>query len=599
MATSQSNGLPEWDFSPHYSGIEDSKLNSTLNSAFNQAKEFNTEYKGKIVTLSDSAIKEMLQKVEKLMEMVYPISMYASLLTSKYSQNTEYSSFQSKIQEKTTKVFNELVFLSLEINELEDEKFKSMLSSSELENYVHYLTDTRKFKEYQLSEKEEQMIITKNQYGRNGFQKLYSELVASWEFDFEVDGEVKKLSGPQLRAMRMNQNPDVRRRAMKTFFSKYEENKLVITSIFNNLYKDYSLENQKRGYPAPITRRNMNNEIDDETVRVLEEATTASYPRLVHRYYKMKKEIIGIDRLELADIYAPLPTVDKKYSWDDAVDLVTKAFADFDEQFKQIFLDMLANKRIDAPPLPGKRGGAFCAGATPDDPLSWVFLNYQENINDISTLAHEMGHAIHHTLGAEVQTTMNFGISLVTAEVASVFCEMILTDYILNKVELTRDEKISFLSATLESNFATSHRQNMFARFESMAHELSKEKLLSTEEYCDIYQSELEKMFGDAVEITPEFRWEWSTIPHFVQVFHYVYAYNMSNLLVLALYGLYLERGKEFIPQFKKLLAVRKAKTPEDMMTAIGIDIKDPEFWDRGLNYLEGMVDQLEELLKQ
>ncbi len=446
-------------------------------------------------------------------------------------------------------------------------------------------------------EEEEQMIILKNQYGKNGYNKLYSELVASWEFEMEVDGEIKKLSGPQIRALRMHPDKEVRRKAMKLFFNKYEENKLVIVSIFNNMFKDYYVENQKRGYPTPITRRNMYNEIDDDTVKVLERATTKSYPKLVHRYYKMKKDIIGIDELTLADIYAPLPSVDTKYSWNEAVDLITNAFGEFDKEFKDIFVKMLEDKRIDAPPQTGKRGGALCAGATPNE-WPWVFMNYQEKIGDISTLAHEMGHAVHSVLGM-IQSPLNFGISLVTAEVASVFSEMILTDYMLNNVEMSKEEKISFLSATIESNFATSHRQNMFHSWEVMVHELIKEKLITADEYCDIYESEIKKMFGDSVLMTPEYRWEWSTIPHFLAVHHYVYAYNMSNLLVLGLYGIYLERGKEFIPEFKKLLAVRKAKTPEEMLRDIGIDIKDPEFWDKGLTYLEGMVDQLETLLKE
>ena len=331
-------------------------------------------------------------------------------------------------------------------------------------------------------------------------------------------------------------------------------------------------------------------------MEVLGEATTNSYPNIVHRYYKLKKKILGLEELTLADIYAPIPEVNKKYSWEEAENLVLDSFGEFDQEFRDIVQRMLNEKRVDAPPSLGKRGGAFCAGSSPKE-YPWVFLNYNENVGDISTLAHELGHAIHSVLGMK-QTQLNFGLSLVTAEVASVFSEMIFSDYMLTKTNMTKEEKIAFISKTLEGNIATSHRQNMFYNFEIMTHELIKEKIITTDEYCDIYESELKKMFGDSVTIPKEYRWEWSSIPHFISVYHYVYAYNRSNLLVLAVYVLYLEEGESFIPKFKKLLTARKAETPEDMLNEIGIDIRDKSFWNKGLNYLEGMIDQLEELLE-
>lgn len=590
--------LPEWDFSPYYSGVEDPKVREKMSQATNMAKMINDTYRGKVSKgeYTSEEIKELLIKVEDVFEIVYPISMYSRLLTAKDSQNNDYKQFVSEIQEKATKIYNTLVFIGLELNKLDDEKFISYQDDPVLSNYKHYLQDLRISKPYQLVEEAEQTIIMKDQYGKNAWQKLYQDLTSSWTFEMEINGEIKTLTGPEMRALRMNPDPDIRRRAMKIFFNKYEENKLVIVNIFNNLFKDYSIENQKRGYPTPITRRNLGNEIDDEIVKVLGNATSNSYSKLVHRYYKMKKKIIGIDKLTLADIYAPLPEVTKEYSWDEATDLVLKAFGEFDDEFKGVVEKMIAEKRIDAPTGKGKSGGAFCAGASPKE-WPWVLMNYNKNINDISTLAHELGHAVHSVLGMK-QSILNFGISLVTAEVASVFSERILADYILNNIEMTKQEKIAYLSGQLESNFATSHRQNMFYQFEMMTHELIKEKILTAEEYCDIYESELKKMFGDSVEIPEEYKWEWSSIPHFTSVFHYVYAYNMSNLLVLALYGLYLERGESFIPQFKKLLAIRKAKTPEEMLSDIGIDIRDEAFWDKGLKYLENMVDQLEKLVE-
>ncbi len=587
--------LPEWNFENYYKGPDDPLIITRMNEATEKSEKFG-RHRGKIANYSATQIYELIQEIEEIYDIVSPIAMFSHLLVAKDSQNINYQQFSSMINEKITKLQNNLVFVDIELNNLDDKRFEELVNDSILENYRHYLKDLRKFKPYQLSEEEEQMILLKNQYGRDAFRKLYGELTSSWEFELEVDGKIEKLNGAQLRSMRMNADKNIREKAMNLFFNRYRENKIVIVNIFNSLFKDYYIENSKRGYPTPITRRNLSNEIDDEIVKVLEETTTASYPNIVHRYYKLKKKILNMDELKLSDIYAPLPNVDKKYSWDEAINIVLNAFGEFDSEFRSIVERMIEENRIDAPPAPGKRGGAFCAGASPKE-WPWVFLNFTGNINDISTLSHELGHAIHSVLGM-VQTPINFDISLVTAEVASVFSEMIFTDYMLNKMEMSKEEKIAFISGTIERNIATSHRQNMFHRFELMAHELIKEKLISAEEYCSIYKSELEKMFGDSVKITDEYTWEWSTIPHFLHVYHYVYAYNASNLLVLALYSLYLERGKEFIPQFKKLLSVRKSKTPEEMFNDIGINIRDPKFWNKGLNYLEGMIDQLEELLE-
>ncbi|MHA1911496.1 MAG: M3 family oligoendopeptidase [Candidatus Kariarchaeaceae archaeon] len=589
----------QWDFSEHYSGTEDPKIRDGLSNALSIAKNFLEKYKGKMSSsdLSSQTLKEAIESIEEIQEKTYPIVMYSRLLTSKDSQNSDYKQLVSSVQEKSTEIFNYLIFFELELNELDDEIFDKLIQEETLSNYVHYLNDVRKNKPYQLSETEEQMIILKNQYGKDAFQRLYGELTASWVYEMELDGEMKEMTGPEIRSLRMHPEPEVRRTAMKTFFKKYEENSLTLVNIFNNLFKDYFVENRKRKYPSPITRRNMSNEIKDETVKVLEKATTASYPKLVHRYYNLKKKIIGLEELTLADIYAPLPQVARKYDWDETLDLILKAFEGFDPEFREIVQRMVDEKRIDAPPMPGKRGGAFCAGATPHE-YPWVFMNHTGNIRDVFTLAHELGHAIHSVLGMK-QTIMNFNISLVTAEIASVFGEMILSDYIMKNVEMSKEEKIAMLSGNIEDNFATSHRQNMFHRFELIAHELITEKIMTAEEYCDMYEGELKRMFGDSVTIPEEYRWEWASIPHFLQVYFYVYAYNMSNLLVIALYALYLERGESFIPQFKKLLATRCALTPEEMLSEIGADINDPAFWDRGLEYLEKNLDQLEELLNE
>ncbi|MHA2251112.1 MAG: hypothetical protein ACXAD7_12175, partial [Candidatus Kariarchaeaceae archaeon] len=365
----------QWDFSKAYPEIDDPIIRNQLKEAKERAQDLQNNYKGKIDSnLSSQTVKNIIVEIEEIYSITWPIDMYSELLLTKDSQNDEYKRFQSEIQEKTTEIHNELAFFVLELNKLEDIAFNKYLQGEELTNYHHYLQNLRKKKPYQLSEEEEQMIVLKDQYGRHGFQKLYQELVSSWTYQIMIDGEMKTLTGSEMGALRRHPDKEIRRNAMKILLNKFKENELILVNIFNNLTKDYFIENRKRGYPSPLTKRNLANEIDNEIVGVLEKATTAYY-HSVHRYYKLKKKILGLEQFTTADISAPLPEVVKEYSWDDGIDIVLKAFDEFNTEFADIAKQMVNEKRIDALPKPGKEGGAFCASSSPKE-WPWILMNF-------------------------------------------------------------------------------------------------------------------------------------------------------------------------------------------------------------------------------
>ena len=257
---------------------------------------------------------------------------------------------------------------------------------------------------------------------------------------------------------------------------------------------------------------------------------------------------------------------------------------------------MFDRDRIHVFPSKVKRGGAFCSSSHPNV-RPFVMLNHLGKQRDVATLAHELGHAIHAYFSSE-QPLINYHAILPVCETASVFCEMLVIDELKKKCQ-SLEEKMILLTTKLEDIFATSHRQNMFSRFEQAIHEKMGSDRLSDNELCDIYESELKIMFGDAVTIPKEYRWEWSTIPHMLDVPFYVYSYNFGNLLVLGLYQMYLDEGASFIPKLKRILKAGSSKAPVELLAEEGIDITSESFWLKSIAFIESIVGELEETVKQ
>lgn len=582
-----------WDLGELFENVSDPRIDEVLEKTSARAAGFVETYKGKLSGLSAEELASAYEELEAINAPLYKVSQYSQLRFSVEMMDDEIKALVARVQEAISKISNQLVFFNLELGALNADDFAVFEDKPALSEYSYKLDKLRRNARFNLSEPEEQAINLKDLNGVSAHQKLYNELTASFQFDFEIDGEIQQLSGDQLRALRQHPDADVRRRAMKMFFGRYEENQLVFTHLYNSIVKDHSIEMGMRGYESPISAMNHHNDLENSAVQALNDVTTESYP-LVHRYYKIKRKILGLDEMTLADIYAPMPEASRSYNFDDAQDLVLTAFGKFDSEFHDLANRMFTQNRIDAPAIPGKRGGAFCASSTPDlDP--YVFLNYTGKVRDVATLAHELGHAI-HAMYSKQQRLVNFHSILPLAETASIFSEMLLTDHFL-KQETDNAVKVSLLTNKLEDIFASSHRQNMFSRFELLSHDLVGEKLQGSNELCSLYASELGKMFGDSVAITDEYHWEWSSIPHIYNVPFYVYAYNFGNLLVLGLYQKYLEEGAGFNENYKRFLTMGSSARPGDITATVGVDTSDPNFWRKSLAYVEGLIDSLEELV--
>ena len=581
-----------WNLSDLYSSPEDDAIEESLNVVLSEAKSFQELYKEQLESLSESEFLKAFQTYESIYNKLYKVAQFASLSLSVNIQSDFLKKLQARVDDYFRHVSNYLLFFSLECSQLSDQRFLSLSQSSILKNYNYFLKRQKKNAGFKLTEPEEKIVITKNLTGENGYKKLYGELTSAFNFEFELDGAVQVLNGTQLRNLRLHEDPDVRGRAMKLFYSRYEEHQTTISHVFNNLIKDFNLERELRGYDSAIHVRNVVNDLSSKAVQLLHDVTTRSNT-LVQKYYKIKSEIINLPDLSLADIYAPMPQSQQFFSYSDSKDIVLKGFAAFDDDFYHYAKVMFDENRIHAPVLKTKQGGAYCSGYTPDT-KPYVMLNHLGKARDVATMAHELGHAI-HDMFASKQTLINYHPILPLAETASVFCEMIVTDLLLTEAK-DPFTKQTILTEKLEDIFATSHRQNMFSCFEMAIHDKVLKGLPSIDEYCELYTNELKTMFGDSVIIPTEYRWEWSTIPHFINVPFYVYAYNFGNLLVMALYQKYKEEGVSFIPKLKTLLSAGSVADPVTLTKAIGVDIESESFWNKSIVYIESLIDELESL---
>lgn len=582
-----------WQLDDLFPELDHPAVEEQLAWAKSEAERFKRAYAGKVAQLDEEALAAALGEYEALLTAVYKLGQYSSLRYALDTSDDRIKAFEQKIREANTRLENELVGFDLELGKIPADRLEALLRAKALSSYAYFLRRKAAVARYHLSEPEETLVNLKNLTGASAFRNLYEEFTTAFRFDFKLDGEHRELTGEELRALRQHPKPAVRREAMRRFLGRYRSEQLVMTSVFNAVLKDYNLERQRRGFESPIGVMNVYNDLSDALVDTLHTVTTASYP-LVQRYYRLKARLLRLPDLTLADIYAPLPQAEKHYSWEQARALVLQAFKSFDEEFHQLAEAMFREKRVDAPAVPNKRGGAFCSSSVPGV-KPYVLVNFLGRLRDVSTLAHELGHAVHSLLSRN-QPLVAYHAILPMAETASVFGEMILTDHLLAQEQdpLIRQY---LLTSRLEETFATSHRQNMFSRFERAAHAAACEQRLSGEEWCALYRRELELMFGQSVRIPDEFAWEWAAIPHLIEMPFYVYAYNFANLLVLGLYGRYREQGAAFVPAFKSLLAAGSSESPVKLAALAGVDLENPDFWQKGLRVISQWIDEAEQLV--
>jgi oligoendopeptidase F len=578
-----------WDLSDLYASPTDPAVEADLARALERAKAFETTHKGTVATLDPEPFAAMMRQLEQNEEQAAKPEVYAYLLHSQNTQDPAAGRLLARVREAAAERGSHGVFFSLELAQTSDEHATKLYAHAESAPYKHTVEEARKYRPHQLSEPEERVLTDFSPVGSSAWTRLFEELCAG--IRVHVDGNELALE----EALTMLREPDreIRRNASHAITGALNHDIRTRGYVFNVVLQEKAIDDRLRHFPTWISSRNLANETSDEAVQALIEAVTGRYD-VCARYYRVKKQLLGVGDLHEWDRYAPIGQVSRNLTWEDAKELVLGSYMRFSKRAGALVEDFFKHGWIDAPVVPGKAGGAYCMPVTPHH-HPYVMLNFTGKLRDALTLAHELGHGLHDRLACK-QHIFDFHPPLTLAETASVFGEALTFDRIMAE---EKDPKIrlAMLCSQCEDAFSTVFRQVAFNRYEDACHTARRtEGELAVEQLGELYQSTLQPMFGDALTLTDEHRVWWSYIEHFLHTPGYVYAYAFGNLLALSVYHRYLERGPEFVDDYLEFLAAGGSTRPDRLVRRLGMDITDPGFWDAGLKILDGMVTEVEQL---
>jgi oligoendopeptidase F len=532
----------------------------------------------------------ILQRYEELAHISRRLGAYSALLFSEDTQNPAALNLRGKVEQLLTQAANRTLFLSLWFKALPDESAARLMQNSG--DLRYYLESWRRFKPFTLSEVEEKLINVKDVNGIDALVKVYEIITNSFAYELEVDGERKTLTRDQLMSYARTQSPDLRAAAYRELYRVYGEHSLVLAQIYSHRVGDWKAEAvDMRGYAQPLSVRNLGNDLPDAVVDTLLSVCRQN-AGLFQRYFRIKARYLGMDKLRRYDIYAPFARSEKRYTFQEGADMMFASLGAFSPRLEEAAKSVFLARHVDAEPRHGKRGGAFCFSAVPTVP-PYVLTNFTGQARDVATLAHEMGHAVHAVL-SNGHSVLTWFAPLPMAETASVFSEILLMQRLL-KDESDPAVRRDILGGTIDDAYGTVMRQAYFTLFERDAHRMIAEGS-TFDDVAQHYMENLGEQFGDAVELSDEFRWEWVSIPHFYYTPFYTYAYSFGQLLVLALYQQYLSEGESFVPRYINILAAGGSRAPMSILQEAGLDVTDPAFWQGGFEVVEGMVDELDKL---
>jgi oligoendopeptidase F len=595
MANNSATGI-HWDLSDLFAAHDDGKIEMTLNDCRARAEKFAARFRQALknpATLSASSLREALEELAKIYEALGRVGSYAGLLYAADTAKPEYQDLEQRVEQRSTEIRNLLLFFELAWLKVEDAIADKLIMDEELKAYQHFLTSLRRYRPHTLSELEEKLLNEKDNTGRNAFGRLFSEITSSLVFKLERDGKIEELNLSQILSLLHEPDRDLRQRAMETVYQELSQHGQVLTFIYDTLIQDNLTVDRLRSYRHPMEQRHLSNEIDAAAVKTMMEVTEANY-HLAHDYFRLKAKLLELPQLALYDQYAPVGKEVRPFPYEKAQAVILNAFEAFDPKFRNLAGEFFANNWIDAEVRKGKRGGAFCASPSP---LlhPYVLCNYDDNLRDVMTVAHELGHGLHGCLSRK-QNYFNYDTPLTTAETASVFGEMLVFDHLLAQ-QSDREVQIALLAGKIEDIFATVFRQNVLTRFEELAFSARHEKRLTPEAIGKLWLEANGNYYGDAVAMPDSYRWGWSYIPHFIHSRFYCYSYVFGQLLVLALYRMYKDEGKSFVPKYVALLEAGGSDTPDALLKPLGVDIHQKEFWQKGFDEISLLVKSLQSLI--
>jgi oligoendopeptidase F len=591
--------LGAWDLSGLVKDPAGAEFAQFLDSIEGKVKAFEGRRQSLRPDIPAAEFEGIIHDLEDIYEKLRIAGGYAHLRYYGNTASNEASALVTRMDKMMAEAGNRLLFFDLWFKKELDEGNAARLIESAPTVYREYLRHKRLLAKHSLSEPEERIINTLEVTGTGALVKIYDKMTSAFEFEMSLrrgrKTVAKKFDNKEkLVSLVRSANPAEREAAYKALFATYKKNSGVLGEIYQNIVVEWRNEGiSMRGYRTPISVRNIANNLGDETVDALLAACRKNN-RVFQEYFREKARLLGVRKLRRYDLYAPLSAKrsGKKFAYGKAVASVLDTFGDFHPQVRALAERVFSERHVDSEIRRAKRGGAFCHTVAPSI-TPYVLLNFDGRTRDVSTLAHEFGHAIHSML-AEKLPIMVSHASLPLAETASVFAEMLLNERLMEK--MSRQERQLLLAEQIDDMYATIMRQACFTLFEVDAHRAIGERNATIDEITQIYSENLKEQFGDSVAVSPEFGWEWIYIPHFYHTPFYCYAYSFGNLLVLSLYQRYKVEGRPFVPKYLDILAAGGSRKPEELLKESGFDITREEFWQQGFDLVGEKIQQLKGL---
>jgi len=539
--------------------------------------------------ISHQAFQRVLKQVEGISEYMNTLGAYAFLWFAENTKNQTARAFENQVQSRLARFSPRLLFFDLWWQSLTPKQAKRL--STKATRYQYYLDTLTRLKRHTLRESEERIVTIKNTTGRQALEALYGVTTNSFSFPLKQKGRTKHYTREQLLGYVRHPLASVRRAAYQSLFQVYGGQRDMLGDLYKHLVQDWDNEGlQLRHYSSPIAVRNMANDLPEQAVDALL-TTCRKNVGLFQQYFLLKQRLLKLKTFQRYDLYAPYGDKTHRYTFPRAEGMVMEAYQNFSPTLADLASRVIRENHLDAAIRPGKMGGAFCYSVRPKQ-TPYVLVNFTGEARDVSTLAHELGHAVHAML-AENHSVLTFHSALPLAETASIFGEQLLADSLVSQ-ERDNKKKVSLLLSQLDGAYATIMRQAFFVQFEVEAHRLV-EKSATSDELAETYLTLLREQFGKAVKVGEEFRWEWLAIPHIFASPFYCYAYSFGNLLVLALFQQYKNEGKAFIPKYLELLAGGGSASPQALLRPLNVNVNSRNFWQGGFTRIHTLVNQLEQ----
>jgi len=584
-----------WDLSVLVKSTEPERIKERLAAMVADYAKFAEKYRGKIEGLDPAGLAGMLKAKDDLFLRYEGVMTFCSLAFTADQSDPVANSLNHASSRAATEADQQTAFMAVELGRLLA-SHPSLIDEPCLRDYKHYLERYLRIAPHLLSEPEERLVSAKDRTGVTAWSKLQSKWLSSRQFHMTVKGEEKVLSMGEMIPYIYDPDRATRKATYLAMGTTLGADRLLWADALAAIWTDHLQMCKLRSYPSPLTSSLIVNDVEERTITALMEVVRKNAP-VCQRYFSVKAKLLGLDRLGNWDLRAPLPdTVDRQRTWEESRDLLISLYADFDPQFGEWVRDMFDRRHLDGLVRKGKRTGAFC-DTWVGGRSAFILSSYNGQVNDVYTLAHELGHAVHAYLYTRAQNPSNCGVSLCIAECGSMFGELLLTERLL--AEVTSDEeKRSVLIRVMNSFVQTVYQEGFRYFFEmDIARAVGEGKFLDADAIADMWMTAQRSLYGD-IEYLPETRWDWARFPHhyFSDVRFYEYPYVFAQLFVFALFRLYREQGEAFVPRLKALLSAGSSRSALQLAGELGFDIGQEEFWQKGIDQAKEYLAELERL---